>query len=200
MTRCMYDTCGTAQHAHTQPGVDSSSREFTGCEQLKDDWWDCRSEAVLVASKITCITFVSEAEAQLSSRSPSCDCFLGAGGFFQDFPTSMPPFAASSREQQSDSICWYQDEFYTAPLLSITEHMWCCQTVWEVVSIVVVFVLQEGEGKMAPPSSPSQSTQASVKCQRRTSSMLLLTWPASPGAPALVHMNLSCFSAMASCG
>lgn len=34
-----------------------------------------------------------------------------------------------------------------------------------------VFVLQEGEGKMAPPSSPSQSTQASVKCQRRISSM-----------------------------
>ena len=38
-----------------------------------------------------------------------------------------------------------------------------------------VFVLQEGEGKMAPPSSSSQSTQASAKCLRKTSSMLLLT-------------------------
>lgn len=33
------------------------------------------------------------------------------------------------------------------------------------------FVLQEDEGKMVPPSSPSQSTQALAKCQRKTSSM-----------------------------
>lgn len=31
------------------------------------------------------------------------------------------------------------------------------------------FLLQAGEGMMEPPLLPSQSTQASMKCQRKTS-------------------------------
>lgn len=46
---------------------------------------------------------------------------------------------------------------------------------WIANVVCVVSVSQEGEGKMAPQSSPSQRTQASVKCQRKTSSMSSLT-------------------------